>query len=238
MIRNLKILGLALVAVLAMGAMSASAASATDFFTTSNKNPALLTGTSHDHKFSIGATSFQCTTSVFTGTAVHGASEATVLPKYTGVLSATPHETPCTSSLGTVTVHVNDCHYRLTGNTTGSDVGTDATVWIQCPVGKVIQITGAFGCTISVPSQTPTSGGVIYTNATNHTGGAAVTVKATATGITFTTTGPCGLVGLPAHGNNAIYTGTLTATGWEDKNLNTADLTNVEEGARVPVSVS
>jgi len=238
MIRNLKILGLALVAVLAMGAMFASAASATDFFTTSNQKKALLTGTSHDHKFSIGATSFQCTTTVFTGTAVHGASEATVLPKYTGVLNATPHETPCTSSLGTVTWHVNDCHYRLTGNTTGSDSGTDATIWIQCPAGKVIQTTGAFGCTISIPSQTPTSGGVTYTNLPNHTGGAAIKVTTTSTGVTFTTTAPCGLVGLPAHGNNATFTGTMTLTGWEDKNLNPEDLTNVEEGARVGVSVS
>ncbi|HEY5815726.1 MAG TPA: hypothetical protein VIS95_05240 [Solirubrobacterales bacterium] len=241
MIRNLKALGLALVAVFAMSAMTASAASATDFFTTANQEPAYLTGSSHDNIFNIpGGSSFQCTTSAFDGTGVHGGSTVTVLPTYSGILNETPHTNPkCTASLGTVTIDVNHCHYVLTGNTTGSDNGTDATVSIVCGAAGPIKITGPLGCTVSVPSQTPTSGGVVYDNETNHPGGSAIKVTATSTGITFTSTAACGFVGIPSHGNNATYVGSVIATGYTDNvNNSTTNLTTIHEGPQVGVSIS
>jgi hypothetical protein len=237
MIRNLKALGLAVVAVFAMSAMTASAASATDFFTTS-KESAWLTGTSHDNKFSLGNTNFECTTSKFTATVENGKSVATALPNYTGRINETPHGTACDATLGTVTIDVNDCHYKLTGETTGSDGGTDATVWIECPTGQSIQITSSAGPVISVPSQTPTEGGVTYTNVPNHSAaGSAVKVTATATGITATCapTFTCGLAGIPSHSNTSKYTGTVTVTGYEDGGGTTTAPT---EGSPIPVEWS
>jgi hypothetical protein len=54
--------------------------------------------------------------------------------------------------------------------------------------------------------QTPTSGGVTYTNE-NGT----VNVKETITGITYTCESAflCGLAGIPTEGNNADYNGTM-----------------------------
>ncbi len=135
---------------------------------------------------------------------------------------------------------MNGCHYRLTGSTTGEDppvVGKDATVWIECPVGQVIKITSNVGPVISIGSQTPTKGGVTYTNLPNHPGGASVTVKTTVTGITYSCAPAfaCGLGGIPTHGNDADYNGHVIVTGYED----TEGLpTPVTEGPRVPVSVT
>ncbi len=242
MIRNLKAMGLALVAVFAISALTASAAlAATDVFTTADTNPVLLTGVGHDHVFTTGGTKFECTTSKFAGTAQNKATTATVDPEYSGKIGQTPHNNDgsvaaeCNSSIGTVTVHMNGCHYTLTGNTTGSDSGTDATVWIACPEKEEIKITSSTGAVIAIPSQTPTTGGVTYTNVGNHPGGESMAVKATVTGITYTCSPAftCGLAGLPTEGNNANYTGNVTVTGYFDKK---ALPTPVEEGARVGVS--
>jgi hypothetical protein len=193
---------------------------------------------------------FKCTTSQFTGTVINKSTEATVLPKYTGILEKTPHEShECSASLGNVTIDTNDCHYILTGNTTQKDLtdktkGTvpDAKVWITCPkdekgVEKEITITGALGCTIHVPSQTPTEGGVVYETLKTHAGGSAVKVTATVTGITYTATSQCGLVGIKTEGNDADYTGTVTVTGYEDLEW-AEEGTKIKEGLQVPIEVS
>jgi hypothetical protein len=136
---------------------------------------------------------------------------------------------------------MNGCHYKLTGNTTGSDPGTDATVWIECPAGKTIVITGPLGLEVTVPAQTPTSGGVVYRNLTNHSGGAAVEVEATVTGITYECHPAltCATAGVSTHGNDADYTGTVIATGYTDNPNNPTTLpTPVTEGPQVGVSVS
>jgi hypothetical protein len=249
MTRNLKALGLALVAVFATAAMTASAASASDAFT-STKEKVIVTGTSHDNIFKItGAnTDFTCTTSQFTGTVINKSTEATVLPKYTGIVNKTPHEShECTASLGNVTIDTNDCHYILTGNTDKEDPADktgkkDAKVWITCPkdekgVEKEITITGPLGCTIHVPSQTPTEGGVVYDPLPLHTGGSAIKVTATVTGITYTATSQCGLVGIKTEGNDADYTGTVTVTGYEDLKWE-EEGTKIEEGKQVGIEVS
>jgi hypothetical protein len=248
MTRNLKALGLALVAIFVMSAVAASAASAADDHFTTTKASALLTGVSHDNEFRItGGPAFACTTSKFTGTVLNNATEATIDPEYTGKINQTPHNKApldpreCDATGGDITVDMNGCHYDLTGNTTGSDEGkTDATVWITCPGTNVIKITQLNTMvTISIPPQTPTVGGVTYTNLPNHTGGKAVTVKATATGITYgcAPAFACFVAGAGTHGNDSDYTGTVTATGWEDKSA-AVPLTPITEGAQIPIEVS
>ncbi len=243
MIRNLKAMGLALVAVFAMSALAASAASAaTDVFTVAGGGSTLLTGVGHNHVFTAGNTKVECTTSKFTGTVVHNATTATVDPEYTGKIGQTPHNNDgsvaaeCNATGGTATVHLNGCHIVWSGSTTGSDNGTDATIWIVCPPGKEVTVTllgGSF--VLHFPSQTSTSGGVTYTNEPLHTGGAAVKVKATVTGVTYSCAPAfaCGLAGLPMEGDNANYTGDVTVTGYGD----TDGLpTPITEGARTGVS--
>jgi hypothetical protein len=236
MTRNLKVLGLALVAAFAMSAVAASTASAVanDHFTTT-KASALVTGVSHDNKFQItGGPAFECTTAKFTGTFLNNATEITVDPEYSGKTNHTPHNTApidfreCNGVGGDLTVDMNGCHYDLTGNTTGLDNGAvDATVWITCPAGQVIKIT-----------QLGT--GVTYTNLPNHSGGKAVKVTVTATGITYNCAPAfaCFVSGAGSHGNDTDYTGTVTATGWEDKSANTVPLTPITEGLQIPIEVS
>ncbi len=236
MIRNLKALGLALVAVFAIGAITASAALAVEDHFTTSQTSALMTGTSTNNKFEItGGPSFECTTSQFTATGVNNSTEVTVDPSYTGRIGETPHGTKCTGSpIGNVTIDMNSCDYDLTGKTTGSDGGlTDATISVTCTTaGDHIVITGPLGCKIKVPAQTPTSGGVTYTNLPKHPGGSAIEVIATATGITYTSEN---CVGVASEGNDSDYTGTVVVTGYED----TEGLpTPITEGAQIGVSMS
>jgi hypothetical protein len=239
--RKLKALGLSLVAVFAMSAVVASSASAATDLLTTTKASALMTGVGQNHIFNItGVASFQCTTSKFTATATNNSSEVTVDPEYSGKVNETPHGTGCTASLGSATeVRTNGCHYKLSGVTVGGSttVGGDGPVWIVCPGTSKIEIASSLGVTISIPSQTPTAGGVSYVNVPNHPGGSAVQVKATAEGITYTCAPvlTCAIGGIAMHGNNADYSGAVTMTGYED----TDGLpTPITEGVQIPIEVS
>jgi hypothetical protein len=223
MTRNLKVLGLALGAMLALGATAASSASAVDTFT-STKNPETITAVNPaPHAGSINRflvtnasggelLSVECTTSKFHGTVANGALEGTFTAEYTGTINVTPHTTDCTTSFGAMTVTMNGCAYILTGKTTGSDNGNDAIMSIECtPSTNEITIhIPSVGVTFEIPAQTPTSGGLKYTNEAGK-----VRVKATVTGTTFTCTPAfvCGLGGVPGEGNNADYVGEVLAHG-------------------------
>jgi hypothetical protein len=226
MIRNLKVLGLALWAMLALGATAASSASAVDTFT-SVKSPETITGvnpaphsTSANRLFVTSASggelsNVECTTSKFHGNVNNGALEATFTAEYTGTKNVVPHTTDCTSSLGAATVTMNGCAYILTGNTTKEDPvggGKDAIVSIECTPSTneiTMHIPGA-GVTFEIPAQTPTEGGLKYTNEAGK-----VRIKATATGITYTCTPAfvCGLGGIASEGNKADYIGVVLAHG-------------------------
>ena len=252
MIRNLKALGLSLVAVFAMSALGASSASAVDVVTT-GVSPALLTGVGHNHVFSAhdGTPKFECTTSKFAATVKNGDSEITADVSYNGTVSfngdpetqTKTSTTHCNASSGTATIDMNGCGYILTGDTSGNapaghTAGKDATVWIHCPIGKNIQVTSSLGVTLTIPPQTPTTGGVSYTNVPVHDKNTAVAVKATVTGITSTcgtSTFICTLGGIPHHSNQYTYTGDVTMTAFEDiEGLPTP----VTEGPRTSLSSS
>jgi hypothetical protein len=211
MIRNLKTLGVALGAVLALGAMAASSASAVDTITgPAGEFP--VTATSESHKFEITGpgVSRQCTSAHFEATANNGSKEVTVTPTYKGTINVMPLTTHCNAA----SIHMNGCKYILTGNTTGEDkpaVGKDATVWIECEPGTEIAIT-TLGVILHIPAQTPTAGGVTYTG--NVPSAGKVTVHTTVTGITYTCTPAlaCFFTGIPSEGNNIDYTGTVVAS--------------------------
>jgi len=125
---------------------------------------------------------------------------------------------------------MNHCHYMLTGDTWMVDNGIDARLWIECTKEKEIEISSSF-CAIKVPSQTPTVGGITYTNESGK-----VKVTMTATGITYSAPGfGCALGGLPSHGNDMDYNGTITLAGFA---YNSGLMTAPIEGSAVSISTS
>jgi hypothetical protein len=252
MIRNLKALGPALGAVFALGALMASSASAVDTLTTPQAT-AIVTATGTNAEFFITNpfnVRVQCTTTTLAGTVKNGTSVNTFEATYTGTLKATPHSGSHCTGVGGVgglinqaTVNMNGCDYNITGNTTGKDItdatkGTvpDAKVWVTCPAGKHIIIETNIGCTLTIPEQTPTEGGVTYTNETVG-GKKQVTVHETITGITYTTDGfACTWLELPSEGNNSDYTGTVVAKAFEHKGVATKH--PFTEGAQVDLESS
>src|SRR6185437_3974454 len=101
MTRNLKAVGLALVAVFAMSAMAASLASATDLFTSTTANET-ITGVGENHVFEITVgegVALECTTASFHGTVPNKATQGTFTAAYNGTIGVKPHTTHCSSDL-------------------------------------------------------------------------------------------------------------------------------------------
>ena len=155
MIRNLKVLGLALAAVFAMSAIAASAASAADL--TAESYPATVTGapqTGTVDTFTTTAGKVKCPNASYTGTVSAATTTVSITPNFNG-----PNDT-CTALAGIVPtiIHPNGCTFLFhieAGVSTG-------TVDIVCPAGNEITITAnentagtlTTKCTIHVPPQT------------------------------------------------------------------------------------
>jgi hypothetical protein len=166
MIGNIKALGLALVALLAMGVMAASSASAQIGKVTSDTNKTAVTlkgtdtGAVGANSFTVpGISSFHCPNSHYTGHKVNtvstplsvGETEITVRPEYTA----------CTdSSNRAITVDMNSCHYRFyDATTTGGVAGTyGVAVDIVCPGTNKIEVTGSSCSPIKIGPQTDLTG--------------------------------------------------------------------------------
>ncbi len=145
MFRNLKVLGLTLIAMLAMSAIAANAASADLLYAEST--PATLTGSQEGtDELRVHAGAVKCSTIKYTGTtSAFGTSQISLTPSFSG----------CTFVGLVATVNMNGCSYLFhfnfeSGNTTGS---TD----IVCPFEKEITITapklGTAKCIIHIPAQ-------------------------------------------------------------------------------------
>ncbi len=171
MTRNLKALGLTLVAVLALTAIAASAASAeppNDAKLTLDEYPATITGTQtepEDNELVLpGNRSVRCEEIKYNGEYTEAEAEA-------GEATATPEYEGCTSTiLGNVTpttVTTNGCSLTLTFGTYIDETHSSATntAHVTCPTGKEIEIhvwqTEAKHlnnetpiCTYGVPAQT------------------------------------------------------------------------------------
>jgi hypothetical protein len=160
MIRTFKMLGLALVAMLALGAM-ASVASAAKFH--SEASSTTLTGeqpAEFNDKFKTDAGNVECKTATYTGT---------VSGETTSTASATPSYSGCTAAFGaSVTIDVNGCSYEFHTNNNTADV--------VCPEGKVIEVT-APGCVVTVGAQTGLNGVSFSSNEAKSN--VTVTVKST-----------------------------------------------------------
>jgi hypothetical protein len=212
MIRNLKFLGLALVAVLAMSAVMAGAASADEF--KSEKAPVTLTGTQGAtlDTFSTHAGNVKCTTATYKGTqSTTSTTTIQVAPTYSG----------CTFVGLNSTITTNGCEYLFHVPATAGV--TTGTVDIVCPGTNEITVTapnpalGKAKCIVHVPPQTGL-GVVTYSNLGSGTT-REVKVEVNLTGLKYSQT-----AGVAESGNcetkdnttTGTYVGGATVTGEVD----------------------
>jgi hypothetical protein len=201
MTRKLKALGLALVAVFAMGAVAASGASATSFHFNSNApvEHTILSGSQisgFNHKFKTTAGEVTCENAEFSGTSTsNAAKDLTIQAAYYGchifVFSKVAAE-----------VKMNGCEYTFTSHQTVGGKTEPFTVHVVCPEGKVVEVVAA-GCTVKVGPQTLT--GFEVTNVENH-----VKVAANSKNVSYSHTGfTCGT----GSGTTGTYVGDTTVKG-------------------------
>jgi hypothetical protein len=236
MTRNLKALGLALIAIFAFGAVAASAASAEtlDHFT-SEKEKTILTGeqvgTEVDNVFGVkvaASLGVHCKKATYAGTTASvGVTAVTVVPTYF----------ECSSNLGPATVTNDRCAFVLTGTTdkhtkltepTEGKVETHATVHLDCDhnevggkLGSIRIVTG--GCEFifqsTHPKGTTVNQNLLGATYTNEGSGATrdIKVDATVDKIHYTAHGfACELAGIPTTGTDGFLTTTVTVKGYED----------------------
>jgi energy-converting hydrogenase Eha subunit B len=215
MTRNLKALGLALVATMAFCAVVASAASADEF--KAESAPVTLTGIQDPgtlDKFTTTAGTLECEKANYTGTQSGVKSTSVVI---------TPVYSECfVGGAVPAIIHMNGCSYKFTLDAAPATTGT---VHVECPttvgpphVTHEITITVGFPtvkCTLHVHEQT--IGGIIYTNvgagATRE-----ITVDVNATGLTYTETAGTGLGACTTSStqHTGTYVGKATITGEKD----------------------
>jgi hypothetical protein len=173
MIRNLKVLGLALVAVLAMSAMVASAASASQY--TGSAYPTTGTGanTAGNETFTTPGGTVQCD-SHFEGKLAAASSELTVTPKYTGCVAF---------GFLNATVAFNGCDYLFKAGASLGGGAYNNSVDVVCPAGSGPVTITAGTCKVDVPAQT----GLSNVKTTNLAAGT-VTVQPNVTNITMNVT--------------------------------------------------
>jgi hypothetical protein len=215
MIRNLKFLGLALVAALAMSSVVASMASA-DVITSEKAGVTTLTGKQEGTDvFKVHGGQVNCTTVNYSGSFTTGASNVLVAPTYSG----------CTFAGLASTIDMNGCQYRVNinaaaGNTTG-------TVDIVCSAGQEITVTapsvGTKKCIIHVPGVAgpeppPKNQGLTGGTGTNVGSGTTreLTLDINITNIVYSQTAGTAETGNCATADNTTggtYTGTAIVTG-------------------------
>ena len=224
MTRNLKALGLALVAIFAMSAIASSAAQATPGIFTWTAGTTKLTAEQDAvgglQKFTTSNGNVECNE-------VHG--EATVAGTESAEVTAqnikyqNSGSAECNGPFGThPKIEFNSCDYLFTAGETIGTTGMETTgqAHIKCATAGQQIVINASVCTIKVAEQTPTGGHVIFktiTGTKNH-----VTIEATVTGITYTASGLC------TGGNNGTYTGNVTVKGYKQTPHEAAQQTSIE----------
>ena len=218
MIRNIKALGLAFLAMAAIGALTASAAQADvngwPVHITTEKDKAVITGANTAgtiHQLNIGGTTVECEVATFEGTveqATHNtqltATQIEVTPTYSG----------CKGFGGiAVTVQMHGCTYTITATQTKLTAEGGVTGCTKDPKGNELPITiKSQVCTITIGTQAKDFPHITFTNdakgaTTEHHLQDHVTVK----GFSYTRDGffcPQG---------EAAYQGTTTIKAYEDE---------------------
>jgi hypothetical protein len=206
MIRELKNLSFIVIGAAAMSIASPLAAEASELHAATSPNASIFGTQTTQHGFTTDSGTVRCTQASFEGTiagqTIHTttAQELTVTPQYTG----------CTAFGLNATVDMNGCQYTITG---AGQPALTATVDIVCnkTVGKVIEITAAAGCTVTIAPQTA-FGHLTFSNWWPD-----VTVDATLSLIKYEGHGPCPSLPATTSTNGGTYNGITTAQAREDK---------------------
>jgi hypothetical protein len=193
MTRNLKVLGLALAAVLAMSAFIGSSASAAEFHS-EGENTTVTGSQVNTHLLKTTAGEITC---------LKVTSEGTMAPKTSGSITISEFFSECHiiffGSKISATLNTNSCHFVLYAS--GS---TD----IVCPAGKKITFS-ASGCTVEIGAQTGKKS-VSYANQENKH----IHISFNVSGISYNHSGfTCGT----GSGTTGTYVGTTTASGNKGK---------------------
>jgi hypothetical protein len=231
MIRNLKALGLALVAVFALSAMGASAASAQKNGVITSSSNYWLHG-ADEIETNPKLTAFGGTTAcdaTYTGGKLNATNKVTghheALASGASIVTISPHYTNCKGN-GVLpeTVTMNGCDYVLRiGETIGVDLYS-VTADLVCPAGKEVTIDIYLNaeshavhplvpdCTIHIPGQVGLGGATLLdeTNGKLTLGGTVKKIKSTRTA------GPCGALSTEEGGElhlEATLEGRSAATG-------------------------
>jgi hypothetical protein len=208
--RNFKILGLALVAMLALSAVGPGAASADDL--TAEAYSTTLTGEKDPgaavDQFLTTAGTLTCDTPRYSATITGPTTTVTVTPNFTTPGHVEPHLAPCrTSGLPTV-IDMKGCTYQL-----NVGAGTTGDLDLVCPAGVEVTVvvtpatSATARCTIHIKAQSDIEGTVTYSN----TGAGTtrdITVDANLKGIDYAHTAGSGL---GACTTGSATNGTLTA---------------------------
>lgn len=205
MLRNLKALGLALVAVFAMSAIAASTASAqtTDGELTSD-GPVTLRGVNAPLPaanvltavYGGEASEVKCPNVHYTGHTDNTTPHVAIKTPVTDVTLTADYKV-CTANELPATVDMNGCDYTLElTDTAASPADTyNADVYVVCPAGQHIQVTVFSGgthafrvCTITIEHKATAYTGLTVTDNTNGT----LRLSGSAPGIKATRSGLCG----------------------------------------------
>jgi hypothetical protein len=133
---KLRNLGLALLAVMAMGALSSSAASAGEFHSESGTETVIKGSQVGTDVITVNAGTVKCSEVTYAGTQA-GATATTV--------KVTPTYSECTAfGFVNTKIDTNGCEFELSGD--------NGSVKIICPAGKAITVT-AFNCEVTIFGQ-------------------------------------------------------------------------------------
>jgi hypothetical protein len=239
MTRNLKLLGLAVAAVLSMSAVLASAAQAETGVLTAPQFPAIVTGEQPGGvTFDIGEPPFRnvtCGISRLDATLVGPTDPVTFTPTYANCASD-PGPTP-------VTITMNGCDYVIGFGRPGTtnQPATTGTMhaWINCPAGQQIEIHvyqdefahagNVSTCTYDIKPQGPVPAGIYH-----NTFGAIPDVDATVNA-KFTATSTIGAGGMICGGDPITQHLPITLTG--NYTLRAFQDFGGAEGAQIPLDV-
>jgi hypothetical protein len=164
MFRNLKVLGLALIAVLAMSVVAASAAQAEPTIELGAATADIEGEQTATHTFTVDGSSIECTTAKFTSTSVaNGSTWVTAHPEYSG----------CTAfGFLNSSVTTTGCNYEAMANgAEGAEMNFAGELKVVCSGTSKIVIKAPASvpvCEAEVGSQTiaATGGGMTWTNNT------------------------------------------------------------------------
>lgn len=253
MAHKLKALCLAAFAVFAVSAVAATAAQAENFFHNHigevNPDQVIITGEGGEDVFRPGPEGPEviCSKTVVEGTEdtegrTSDVNEKAFTHNNNGTktitstsITLTPTYSGCKLGNLNAVVDTDGCHYRFTAET----VGEHGRVHVECEAGKEILVTvPELGVTLTIPTQTPTGGGVHYTNVGGTSDGD-IKAKATVTGISYTCKPAllCALGGVASSGTDGTYTTGKEVTVKAFEDLNTPENTNktgvYEEGKQL-----